>query len=166
MMRFRSGEIDVLVSTTVVEVGVDVPNATVMLVYNADRFGLATLHQLRGRVGRGRFPGTVFLASAARDGSPARTRLSALEKTSDGFELAELDLKLRHEGEVLGYRQSGGVSLSICDLATDLDLVEAAHEDAREIASEDPALEDAVNVPLAQEVRARFSIYFEETERS
>lgn len=166
MMRFSAGEIDVLVSTTVVEVGVDVPNATVMLVYNADRFGLATLHQLRGRVGRGAHPGTVYFASAARTGSAARTRLAALENTSDGFELAELDLKLRHEGEVLGYRQSGGVTLSIADLADDLDLIEAAHADARAIARNDPALESAAMRPLAQEVRSRFSIYFDETDRS
>ena len=112
MERFRSGKTQVLVSTTVVEVGVDVPNATVMVVLDADRFGLATLHQLRGRVGRGDVAGTVFLSSAAKRGSTARRRLSALERTSDGFELAELDLRLRHEGEVLGYRQHGGVTLS------------------------------------------------------
>ncbi len=166
MMRFRAGEADILVSTTVVEVGVDVPNATVMLVFNADRFGLATLHQLRGRVGRGNHPGTVFLASAAREGSTARTRLSALERTSDGFELAEIDLKLRHEGEVLGYRQSGGVTLRISDLATDLDLVEAAHADARAIAGEDPDLGSDTHRPLAAEVRSRFSAYFDEVVRS
>lgn len=166
MLRFHAGEIDVLVSTTVVEVGVDVPNATVMLVYNADRFGLATLHQLRGRVGRGMHAGTVFLESAAREGSVARTRLSALEKTADGFELADLDLKLRHEGEVLGYRQSGGATLSIADLAVDLDLIEAAHADARSIARLDPALESALNRPLAHEMRSRFSIYFDEAARS
>ena len=102
MAAFRAGEVKVLVSTTVVEVGVDVPNATVMMVWDADRFGLATLHQLRGRVGRGEDAGTVFLVSAARGTSPARKRLRALEKTSDGFALAEMDLRLRHEGEVLG----------------------------------------------------------------
>ncbi len=166
MTRFRAGEIDILVSTTVVEVGVDVPNATVMLIFNADRFGLATLHQLRGRVGRGAHAGMVYLSSAAREGSTARTRLSALEKTSDGFELAELDLKLRHEGEVLGYRQSGGVTLAISDLATDLDLIEAAHADARAIAEGDPSLSSPELRPLAYEVRSRFSVYFDETERS
>lgn len=166
MLRFHAGEIDVLVSTTVVEVGVDVSNATVMLVYNADRFGLATLHQLRGRVGRGMHAGMVFLESAARKGSMARTRLSALEKTADGSELADLDLKLRHEGDVLGYRQSGGVTLSIADLAADLDLIEAAHADARSIARLDPALGAAVHRPLAYEMRRRFSIYFDEAARS
>ena len=166
MARFRAGEVQVLVSTTVIEVGVDVPNATVMLVLDADRFGLATLHQLRGRVGRGDVAGTVYLACAAKRGTPARTRLDALEATSDGFELAELDLKLRHEGEVLGYRQHGGVSLRVVDLAEDLDLVEAAHEDARGLARTDPALERPENAALALEVRDRYDVYFEEVERA
>ena len=166
MGRFRAGEVDVLVSTTVVEVGVDVPNATVMLVLDADRFGLATLHQLRGRVGRGNLRGTVYLACAAKRGTPARLRLDALEATSDGFELAELDLKLRHEGEVLGYRQSGGVSLQLVDLAVDGDLIEAAHEDARELARLDPELSQPEHRMLALEVADRHAAYFEEVERA
>ena len=165
MSRFRSGETQVLVSTTVIEVGVDVPNATVMLVMDADRFGLATLHQLRGRVGRGDVPGTVYLACAAKKGSPARTRLDALEATSDGFELAELDLRLRHEGEVLGYRQSGGVSLRVVDMGSDFDLVQAAHEDARELARKDPSLSMPENGALALEVQDRFGVYFQEAGR-
>ena len=160
MAAFRSGKTQVLVSTTVIEVGVDVPNATVMMVWDADRFGLAALHQLRGRVGRGDAAGTVYLVSAARGTSPARRRLEALERTSDGLELAEMDLRLRHEGEVLGYRQSGGVALRIVDLAVDADLVEAAHADAEELVARDPALSDARNVPLAREVRWRFGAYF------
>ena len=160
MAAFRSGKTQVLVSTTVIEVGVDVPNATVMMVWDADRFGLAALHQLRGRVGRGDVAGTVYLVSAARGTSPARRRLEALERTSDGLELAEMDLRLRHEGEVLGYRQSGGVALRIVDLAVDADLVEAAHADAEELVARDPALADARNVPLAREVRRRFGAYF------
>lgn len=166
MDAFRANDLDVLVATTVVEVGVDVPNATVMLVFDADRFGLATLHQLRGRVGRGNLPGTVFLACAAKRGTPARERLDALEATSDGFELAELDLKLRREGEVLGYRQHGGVTLSVCDLDSDADLVEAAHADARAIAAEDPGLQSVLYTPLAIECRDRFGAYFEEVERA
>ena len=165
MESFRAGEVDVLVSTTVVEVGVDVPAATVMLVHDADRFGLATLHQLRGRVGRGDVAGTVFLECPARKGTPARRRLAALEKTSDGFELAELDLRLRHEGEILGYRQSGGVSLAVSDLAQDADLVEWAHADAEQIFERDAALVSPALRPLAHEVRDRFGIYFEEAER-
>lgn len=166
MGRFRSGATQVLVATTVVEVGVDVPNATAMVVMDADRFGLATLHQLRGRVGRGDVAGTVFLSCAARKGTPARTRLAALEQTSDGMRLAELDLKLRHEGEVLGFRQSGGVTLRICDMETDADLVQWAHEDARAIAGEDPSLADPEHRLLAGEARERFGIYFEELERA
>jgi ATP-dependent DNA helicase RecG len=162
MGRFHAGTIDVLVCTTVIEVGVDVPNATVMLIWDADRFGLATLHQLRGRVGRGDVSGRVFLASAARKGSPARSRLSALEATADGLELAELDLKLRREGEVLGYRQSGGVTLTLVDLAADSDLVEAAHADAIEILGQDPELRDAGHRCMALEARDRFGAYFEE----
>lgn len=166
MERFRSGATQVLVATTVVEVGVDVANATVMVVLDADRFGLATLHQLRGRVGRGEHAGTVFLASGAKPASAARERLQALEATSDGFELAELDLRLRHEGEVLGYRQSGGVSLEISDLEADRDLVELAHADARDLAAEDPRLEAPAHRPLALEVKDRFGAYFEELERA
>ena len=166
MAAFREGATDVLVSTTVVEVGVDVPNATVMVVLDADRFGLATLHQLRGRVGRGDLAGTVFLSAAAKRGSVARRRLQALEATSDGFELAELDLKLRHEGDVLGLRQHGGVTLRLVDLACDADLVEWAHEDARALAEADPALTRAQDRPLALEARDRFREYFEELERA
>lgn len=165
MERFGAGLTDVLVATTVVEVGVDVPNATVMLVFDADRFGLATLHQLRGRVGRGSQDGTVYLCCAARRESPARTRLAALEATSDGFELAELDLKLRREGEVLGYRQHGGVSLMVCDLASDADLVDAAHCDARELADADLDLSRPEHRLLALECRERYAAYFEEMER-
>lgn len=166
MEDFRDGRTAVLVCTTVVEVGVDVPNATVMVVFDADRFGLATLHQLRGRVGRGGVAGTVWMACAARKNTPARKRLDALEATSDGFELAELDLRLRHEGEVLGYRQSGGVSLRISDMATDGDLIAWAHDDALYLAREDPSLSRADHVPLAIEVRDRFGAYFEEVERA
>lgn len=166
MERFRAGETQVLVATTVVEVGVDVPNATAMVVLDADRFGLATLHQLRGRVGRGDVAGTVYLCCAAKKGSPARERLGALEATSDGLRLAELDLKLRHEGEVLGYRQSGGVTLRVCDMETDADLVELAHADARDLHEADPALEQPEHRLLAGEVRDRYGIYFEELERT
>ena len=166
MDDFRSGRTQVLVSTTVVEVGVDVPNATAMVVLDADRFGLATLHQLRGRVGRGDVAGTVYLSCAAKRGTPARRRLEALERTSDGMELAELDLSLRHEGDVLGYRQSGVARLRVCDLGQDADLVEAAHADARELAGEDPRLRAPAHRALALEVHDRFGGYFEEFERA
>ena len=166
MAAFRARELDVLVSTTVIEVGVDVPNATAMLVLDADRFGLATLHQVRGRVGRGDISGTVYLETSAKRGTPARKRLAALEATTDGQELAELDLKLRHEGEVLGYRQHGGVSLELVDLAADEDLVEFARADALALAEADPGLEQPQNRALALEVRERFAAYFEEVARA
>lgn len=161
MGRFRSGEIQILVSTTVIEVGVDVPNATVMMIWDADRFGLATLHQLRGRVGRGTVSGSVYLVSAARPKSPAARRLSTLTKTNDGLALAEMDLQMRHEGEVLGIRQSGGVTLHLVDLATDIDLIEAAYADARLLNDQDPSLSLPENKPFAREVRRRFGTFFE-----
>lgn len=161
MSAFRTGTTQILVSTTVIEVGIDVPDATVMVVWDADRFGLAALHQLRGRVGRGSVAGVVYLISRARATSPAHHRLEALEQTSDGFELAELDLRLRHEGEVLGYRQSGGVTLHLVDFEADVDLIEAAHRDAAQLVADDAALTSLEHVPLAHEVRRRFGSYFE-----
>ena len=165
MEKFRSGDLDVLVSTTVIEVGIDVPNATVMLIYNADRFGLATLHQLRGRVGRGSLPGKVFLNSDAKRGTPARRRLAALEATADGFKLAELDLKLRREGETLGYRQSGNATLKIADLYGDADIIETAYKDARSLYQRDPELKEPQHRTMALEAQNRFSAYFEELGR-
>lgn len=164
MDDFRNKKIDVLVSTTVVEVGVDVPNASVMLVMDADRFGLATLHQLRGRVGRGSIAGTVYLMCAAKQNTPARKRLAALTKTSDGFKLAEYDLRLRHEGDLLGYQQHGTPSLAICDLATDEELISWAHADARALLQEDPQLTSPKNIPLAREIIATYGAYFTELE--
>ncbi len=163
---FRSGEVQVLVATTVVEVGVDVPDATVMIIENGERFGLATLHQLRGRVGRGELPGTCYIMTefARKRGrrSPAIDRLDALESTSDGFELAELDLRLRHEGEILGLRQHGGVSLRFVDLGADSDLVEAAHADAQELLRAAPRLRSRMTLPLRHEVVERFGDVFKE----
>ncbi len=148
MDRFRRGETDVLVSTTVVEVGVDVPNATVMVVEDAERFGLSQLHQLRGRVGRGVHPGKMVLLAAARtEGS--RKRLEAMCSTQDGFELAELDLALRHEGDVSGSRQHGMPGLRFSNVARDLDLVEISRADAAEILRDDPDLSDPANMLLA-----------------
>jgi ATP-dependent DNA helicase RecG len=115
MERFRSGELNVLVGTTVVEVGVDVPEATVMLILDADRFGVAQLHQLRGRVGRGEAPSYCILVTSSTDAT-ARARLDAIERTQDGFELAEEDLELRREGDVLGLYQSGLPPLRIATL--------------------------------------------------
>lgn len=164
--RFGKGEIDILVSTTVVEVGVDVPNATVMLIENGERFGLATLHQLRGRVGRGSNPGTCYVLTEVRpkrgSKSPAWERLQALAKTDDGFELAEMDLRLRHEGEILGLRQHGGVTLRFVDLDADTDLIEAAHEDAEELLRYSRDLTACATMPMRHEVIARYGDVFKE----
>ncbi|MBY4796821.1 ATP-dependent DNA helicase RecG [Collinsella sp. AGMB00827] len=161
--QFRRGVTDILVATTVVEVGVDVPEATVMLIENGERFGLATLHQLRGRIGRGSAPGVCFIISSAADKqTPAYQRLSSLERITDGFELAEIDLRLRHEGEILGYRQSGGVSLRFVDLVEDQDLIEAANYDARQILEDNPDLSAPETLPLRIEVLERFGSLLKE----
>lgn len=151
MDDFRAGRIDVLVATTVIEVGVDVPNATVMIVEDADRFGLAQLHQLRGRVGRGGEGGEVLLFADART-SEARERMEAFIATSDGFELAEKDLLLRGEGQLLGERQHGLPELRLASMARDSDLIEAARADAATIVSGDPHLTDPRNVPLLEDL--------------
>lgn len=151
MRRFRNGDIDVLVSTTVVEVGVDVPNATVMIIEDADRFGLAQLHQLRGRVGRGSLPGHVFLVSRSR-APEALERLSAMEKTEDGFALSEMDLSLRREGDIFGDRQHGASPLKLVNVVRDKAVIEAAYHDARSIFEAD-ALTDDERVIVMQELQ-------------
>ena len=129
MTAFRAGEIDVLVCTTVIEVGVDVPNATVMVVIDADRFGISQLHQLRGRIGRGSHPSLCLLATRLPENSKAGDRLKAVAATLDGFVLADLDLAERREGDVLGLNQSGrGGSLRFLSLAEHLDVILTARE--------------------------------------
>ncbi|MGA3488318.1 ATP-dependent DNA helicase RecG [Micromonosporaceae bacterium DT55] len=141
MRGFAAGELDVLVATTVIEVGVDVPNATVMIVLDADRFGMSQLHQLRGRVGRGSAAGLCLLVTEALEGSPARERLDAVASTVDGFKLAELDLEQRREGDVLGATQSGRRShLRLLSLLKDADLIRDARAEAAELVGEDPEL--------------------------
>jgi ATP-dependent DNA helicase RecG len=141
MARFAGGDIDVLVATTVIEVGVDVANATVMVVLDADRFGVSQLHQLRGRVGRGRHAGLCLLVTESPSGSPARDRLDAVAGTVDGFELSRLDLEQRREGNVLGAEQSGRRSaLRALEVLRDEDLIVAAREHATELVERDPAL--------------------------
>ncbi|WP_148574545.1 ATP-dependent DNA helicase RecG [Nocardioides caldifontis] len=142
MQAFAAGDVDVLVSTTVIEVGVDVGNATAMVLLDADRFGISQLHQLRGRVGRGGHPGLCLLVTGARAGSGARTRLDAVASTTDGFRLAELDLELRREGDVLGSRQSGARGgLQLLSVVKDGDVIEAARAAAARLVDEDPVLE-------------------------
>lgn len=160
MGRFRAGATDVLVSTTVIEVGVDVPRATVMIVEDADRFGLSQLHQLRGRVGRGDEPGLVMLFADPKT-DDGRARMDAIASTNDGFELAELDLRLRGEGEVLGDRQSGVPGLRLASLVNDMDLLEMAREDARAILESDPALADPRHVPLREDTERRLGAVWE-----
>lgn len=155
MDRFRAGEIDVLVSTTVIEVGVDVPNATVMIVEDADRFGLAQLHQLRGRIGRAEKPGQAFLVASTSD-SDAMKRLSAMERTEDGFELAEFDLSFRREGDVLGSRQHGSSMLKLVNIVRDRAVVEAAHGDALRLMSEEPGISSCESRILYHELDAVF----------
>lgn len=156
MEAFRSGAVDILAATTVIEVGVDVPNATVMIVEDAERFGLAQLHQLRGRVGRGEHPGEVLLFADPKT-DDGRRRMQAIASTDDGFELAEQDLLLRGEGEVLGQRQHGLPELRLASIVRDTDLLDAAREDARAIVDTDPSLGEAGNVPLSRWVHGRFS---------
>ena len=122
MEAFRNGELDLLVATTVIEVGVDVPNATLMVIHQADRFGLSQLHQLRGRIGRGKFQGYCFLFSETET-PEATKRLAAMESTSDGFQIAEVDFQLRGPGDVLGTRQSGSLPLRVADLVRDHELL-------------------------------------------
>ncbi len=142
MRAFTRGEVDVLVATTVIEVGVNVPNASVMVIMDADRFGVSQLHQLRGRVGRGGLPGLCLLVTDAVGGSAARTRLDAVAATLDGFELSRVDLEQRREGDVLGAAQSGRKSsLKLLQLLRDEDVIEAARQEAADLLDDDPVLE-------------------------
>jgi ATP-dependent DNA helicase RecG len=155
MQAFRDARTDVLISTTVVEVGVDVPGATVMLVQNAERFGLAQLHQLRGRVGRGSRRSYCLLVDASGpEGEVARRRLAAMERTVDGFELADEDLRLRGEGTLFDARQAGMPDLRLARLAEDLDVVKRARAMAFALIAEDPDLSD--HLDLRSEMRSRF----------
>jgi len=149
MRGFAAGDVDVLVATTVVEVGVDVPNATVMAILDADRFGISQLHQLRGRVGRGSAPGLCLLVTDSAAGTPSRDRLDAVASTVDGFRLAELDLEQRREGQVLGEAQSGRSSFKLLSLVRDRDLITAARAEATTIVDADPDLTDHAGLAAA-----------------
>ena len=141
MREFSAGDIDVLVATSVIEVGVDVPNATVMVVMDAERFGVSQLHQLRGRVGRGKIPGLCLLVTEAQPGTPSRERLDAVAATLDGFTLSRLDLEQRREGDVLGATQAGRQSsLKLLRLLTDEDLIGQARQEATAVVTADPDL--------------------------
>lgn len=152
MLAFSQGKIDVLVSTTVIEVGVDVPNATVMVIMDADRFGVSQLHQLRGRIGRGTSPGLCLLVTSALPESSARTRLEAIAASVDGFELSRIDLEQRREGDVLGVNQSGTRShLRLLRVLRDEDLIDQARTDAQVLIEADPDLSSSPE--LARELK-------------
>jgi ATP-dependent DNA helicase RecG len=161
MAAFASGQVQVLVATTVIEVGVDVPNASMMVIMDADRFGVSQLHQLRGRVGRGSVPGLCLLVTSAQEGTQTMERLAAVAGTLDGFELARIDLEQRKEGDVLGSSQSGGKShLRLLRVLRDEDLIEKARMQAQKLLDNDstlasyPDLLDEVNKLKDQESSA------------
>jgi ATP-dependent DNA helicase RecG len=162
MQAFSQGNIDVLISTTVIEVGVDVPNASMMIIMDAERFGVSQLHQLRGRVGRGNTPGLCLLVTSASDESPAIARLSAVAATTDGFELSRLDLEQRREGDVLGSAQSGVRShLRLLRVIRDEDLISQARDVAERLVARDPSLDSMPQLKievdkLRQEERAAY----------
>ena len=158
MRAFRDNEVNILVATTVIEVGIDVANATVMLIEHAERFGLAQLHQLRGRIGRGVATGHCILLSDSPDAAP---RLQAFCETNDGFKIAELDLRERGMGELAGARQSGGLALRYANLETDLPLLEAARQAAGAMIAKDPALERREHAAYRDRIVARYERGFE-----
>ncbi len=164
MRAFADGEVDVLVATTVIEVGVDVPRASAMVVLDADRFGVSQLHQLRGRVGRGREPGVCLLVTQAPADTPARTRLDAVAATVDGFELARVDLEQRREGDVLGAAQSGRASsLRLLRVVRDEQVIEAARHEATALVAQDPELtgHPALAAAIAELLDAERAAYLE-----
>ncbi len=156
MERFAGGEIDILVSTTVVEVGVDVPNAVIMLIENAERYGLSQLHQLRGRIGRGKYPSTCIFLSDAK-GEEAAERLKIMCNTSDGFKIADEDLRLRGPGDFFGSRQHGLPQLQIASMAEDMDVLKEAQNCARELLQTDPDLSAPEHRGLRAAVRKLFA---------
>jgi ATP-dependent DNA helicase RecG len=153
MAAFAAGEADVLVATTVIEVGIDVPNAAVMVVENAERFGISQLHQLRGRVGRGEHSGSCFLMGPSPPGS---ARLRAMVEHSDGFRLAEIDLALRKEGELVGTRQSGLAQFKIACLPQDAPVLERARACAEAIVAADAELREPEHALLAESLESSF----------
>src|SRR6202012_429210 len=153
MRAFAAGEADVLVATTVIEVGIDVPNATVMLVEDADRYGISQLHQLRGRIGRGSHDSVCILF-----GSKDSLRLRALAQHIDGFKLAEVDLELRGEGDLVGTRQHGLAQFRVAELPRDFELLERARAFAERLVADDPDLEDPANALLADALARAYGV--------
>ncbi len=156
MQAFEAGRLQVLVSTTVIEVGIDIPNATVMTILGAQRFGLAQLHQLRGRVARGTHVGHVCLFTDGEQSPEENERLKIFEQTSDGFELADADLRIRGPGDLLGKQQSGLPPMRIADLARDLDILTVARQLAQAMIDEDPELAADELAGLRKQVMKRY----------
>jgi ATP-dependent DNA helicase RecG len=152
MKRFVKGETQIMVATTVIEVGVDVPNATVMVIENAERFGLSQLHQLRGRVGRGAEQSYCILMSSYKLTKESKQRLEIMVRTTNGFEIAEADLKLRGPGDLMGTQQSGVLDLLIADLGKDQKILELARDAASELLSKDPDLSAPENLSIRRQV--------------
>jgi ATP-dependent DNA helicase RecG len=155
MGRFKKGETDILVATTVIEVGVDVPNASVMVIENAERFGLSQLHQLRGRVGRGAEQSYCILMTGDKLGPDAQERIATMVRTNNGFEIAEVDLRLRGPGDLMGTQQSGMPELRIADLVEDQQLLEVARQAAMRVLDADPHLVEPRHAPIANALRER-----------
>jgi ATP-dependent DNA helicase RecG len=154
MTRFAKGETKIMVATTVIEVGVDVPNASVMIVESAQRFGLSQLHQLRGRVGRGAEQSYCILITDYKLSEESKTRIETMVRTNNGFEIAETDLKLRGPGDLMGTQQSGALDLLIADLGKDGELLKQAREEAQTILESDPALQSAENAMILQQIES------------
>jgi ATP-dependent DNA helicase RecG len=150
MERFAKGQTHILVATTVIEVGVDVPNATVMVIENAERFGLAQLHQLRGRVGRGGDQSYCMLISKEELSAEAKKRLKTMTETSDGFKIAKADLEIRGPGDIQGTRQSGIAELKLASLTADEPILKYANAVAAKIITDDPTIEKPQNAPIAK----------------
>jgi ATP-dependent DNA helicase RecG len=148
MQRFVKGDTQIMVSTTVIEVGVNVPNASVMIIESAEKFGLSQLHQLRGRVGRGKAKSYCILVTSSKLGNDARERIQIMTHTNNGFEIAEKDLELRGPGEIEGTKQSGLLNYKLADLVKDKPMLDAAKEFAENLVTEDPELESADNLQL------------------
>ena len=156
MAKFRSGATQVLVSTSVIEVGVDVPNACVMVIDSAERFGLAQLHQLRGRVGRGKFPGYCAILHHDDLSEQAQARLSAFATTTDGFQLAELDFEMRGPGDLFSAQQHGLPPLRIADLRRDQNVLQEARQAAEALFAADPGLAQAAHGKLRRQMLVRY----------
>ena len=155
LKAFSAGDIDILVSTTVIEVGINVPNATVMAIENAERFGLSQLHQLRGRIGRGQYKSTCILITDAKNDT-AQRRMKVMETTTDGFKIADEDLKLRGPGEFFGSRQHGLPEMKIADMLEDRSTLEETQRAAKEIMARDPELSSPESTALKNEIQRLF----------